>query len=90
MEFDPAAVAGTLAQLRQLAEQEGRDPASIGAILRVYPLATAGLGDIVDTIERAEAEAGIDHVLVDLMYHIKSVEHALDLTGRVLELARGH
>lgn len=88
-EFDPAALAGSLTLIRGFAEEEGRDPAEITPILRVYPTAAAGLEEIVECIHRAEQETDVEHVIVDLMYLItKGADHAIELTGRVLEMAR--
>lgn len=75
------------AQIREMAEQEGRDPATIGAILRVYPLAHVAPQETADMILRA-GESGIDHVLVDQHWITSSFDHALELAGRTLDLAR--
>ena len=56
-------------------------------ILRVYPRAAASLY-VATAIVRAREEAGVDHAFVDLMYQAKSVDHALELTGRILDLVR--
>ena len=86
---DPgAAIAGPMAQIRALAEEQGRDPAELGMILRVYPTAAASLEEITTAIVRVRDEAGVDHAFVDLMYQTKSVDHALELTGRILDLVR--
>ena len=86
---DPAvAIAGPMAQIRALAEEQGRDPGELGMILRVYPAAAASLEEIVSAIVRAREEAGVDHAFVDLMYQATSVDHALELTGRILDLVR--
>jgi probable F420-dependent oxidoreductase len=88
-EFDPAAaITGPLARIGGLAQEYGRDPAAIGAILRVYPVGTASLDDIVTTIVRTGRETDVDHVLVDLMNIAKDTDHALDLASRILESAR--
>jgi hypothetical protein len=72
-----------------MAEEAGRDPGQLGLILKVYPTATASYADIADTIVQARDKAGVDHAFVDLMYLAKSVDHALEITSGVLELARG-
>jgi len=77
-----------MAQIRALAEEQGRDPAELGMILRVYPTAAASLEEITTAIVRVRDEAGVDHAFVDLMYQTKSVDHALELTGRILDLVR--
>ena len=66
----------------------GRDPDDLRMILRVYPRSSASLDDITTAIARAADEAGVDHAFVDLMYLAKSVDHALELAGRVLGLVR--
>ncbi|MFI0814210.1 TIGR03619 family F420-dependent LLM class oxidoreductase [Streptomyces sp. NPDC021098] len=81
-------LARNLAGLRETVEREGRDPARFDAILRVNPDADASLDDIVATIARAEAEAGVGHCFVELCYLAKDVDQALDLVRSVLERAR--
>jgi len=78
-----------MAHIRDLAEQAGRDPDELGMILRVYPTASAPLEDIAGAIVEAGEKAGVDHAFVDLMYLAKSIDHALELMSRLLELARG-
>jgi probable F420-dependent oxidoreductase len=86
---DPAtAIAAPMARIRALAEEHGRDPDDLRMILRVYPQSSASLDDITTAIARAADEAGVDHAFVDLMYLAKSVDHALELAGRVLGLVR--
>jgi probable F420-dependent oxidoreductase len=88
--LDPAgSIAAPMAQIRTLAEEQGRDPGELSMILRVYPLGTAGLDEIAETILRAGEEAGVDHAFVDLMYQAKSVDHALELAGHILALTGG-
>ena len=87
--FDPAeTITGPLADLRQLTEREGRDPASLGTVLRVYPVAGATVEDCVDTLRRAEQETETDHAFVDLQSIAENVDHALDLAHRILNGAR--
>ena len=84
--FDPAALAGTLAELRTEAARAGRPEPD--AILRFNLRPPTTAADVVAAIARAEREAGIGHVLVDLMYLAGDVNHALDLAGQILSSAR--
>jgi probable F420-dependent oxidoreductase len=88
-EFDPQAfITKPLGRIRQLAEEGGRDPQSIGAILRVYPTETGTVEQCAETLLRAEAEAGIDNAFVDLFALADSVKHMEELAERVLGLVR--
>ena len=88
-EFDPeATIAAPLARIRKLAAAQGRDPASIGTVLRVYPVAGVSARECATALVRAEREAGTDHAFVDLQCLAESVDHALELAGRILEHAR--
>jgi alkanesulfonate monooxygenase SsuD/methylene tetrahydromethanopterin reductase-like flavin-dependent oxidoreductase (luciferase family) len=87
--FDPTAtITAPLANLRQLTEQEGRDPASLGTVLRVYPVAGATVEECVDTLRRAEQETETDHAFVDLQSVAENADHALDLAHRILNGTR--
>jgi len=81
-------ITAPLAGLRQLAEREGRDPDSLGTVLRVYPVAGATVEDCADTLRRAERETRTDHAFVDLQCIAENVDHALDLAHRILDGAR--
>jgi probable F420-dependent oxidoreductase len=90
IKFDPSAVISRpLEQVRRMAEEEGRDPASIGAVLRISPSAESTLEDVVDIIQRTQDETDVDHVFVDFVYQADGgVDHALELVQRTLKLAR--
>ncbi|MET7995217.1 TIGR03619 family F420-dependent LLM class oxidoreductase [Amycolatopsis sp. NPDC005232] len=84
-EYDPAtAILAPLADLRQLAEEAGRDPAELGAILRVYPRAGAGVADVVTVIERTAQDTELRDVFVDLTFTARSTDHALELVETIL------
>jgi len=88
-EFNPdASITGPLNHIRQLAEAEGRDPASIGTILRVYPVEGVTAEECGDVLARAGREAGTEHAFVDLQCLAESVDHALELAERILARAR--
>ncbi|NYI03411.1 TIGR03619 family F420-dependent LLM class oxidoreductase [Allostreptomyces psammosilenae] len=88
-DVDPAAAIGEpLRRIRAEAERAGRDPASLGAVLRVVPLPGATLRDVVDFLARARDEAGIDHACVELGSPAENVDQALDLCQRLLEMTR--
>jgi probable F420-dependent oxidoreductase len=88
--FDPAMVTGLLTQVRAGAEQAGRNPSEIDAILRVNTKAGESIESIVDVLVRARDEAGVEHAFVDLTFRDRadSVEHAIDLAGQILEQAK--
>ncbi|MDT0549751.1 MULTISPECIES: TIGR03619 family F420-dependent LLM class oxidoreductase [Streptomyces] len=88
--FDPEAdVVRPMELIRETAGREGRDPAALDAILRVNPYAEASVEDIATVLARAEAEAGVGHAFVDLIYLAKDVDQALDLAQRILDRANG-
>jgi alkanesulfonate monooxygenase SsuD/methylene tetrahydromethanopterin reductase-like flavin-dependent oxidoreductase (luciferase family) len=87
--FDPAAaISLPLRRIRELAAEQGRDPATIGAVLRANPTADATVERIVADLARARDEAGVEHAFVDLMMLAESTEHAAELAERILTLAR--
>ncbi|MGH3169125.1 MAG: TIGR03619 family F420-dependent LLM class oxidoreductase [Trebonia sp.] len=88
--FDPAAVAASIGQVRNAAARAGRDPDEIDVILRVNTQSGDAVDSIADVLRRAHDVAAVDHAFVDLTYRdrARSVDHAVDLAGRVLELAR--
>ena len=57
-------------------------------ILRANALDGVNLDEIAEAIVRAGEEAGVDHAFVELLYQARSVDHALELAGRIL--ARRH
>ncbi|CAM02161.1 putative F420-dependent oxidoreductase [Saccharopolyspora erythraea NRRL 2338] len=84
-DVDPAmAITAPMSQIRQLAEEEGRDPGAIDLILRVYPDQTATIDQVVTAIGRAVEEAGVEHLLVDLMFLAKSIDHTLEMADTIL------
>jgi len=88
-EFQPAAaITEPLGRIREIAEQNGRDPASIATILRVYPIGTGTVAEVVDTLQRAGQEADVTDALVDLMAISRSTGHALELAEEILEAVR--
>lgn len=80
--YDPAGIAATLAKIREQAAEAGRDPASIGAALRLNPNPPSTAADVADAFLKAR-DAGIDHVFVDYMYLIDDVDEALDFAAQV-------
>lgn len=59
-------------------------------MLRVYPVEGASPEECADALVRAEREAGTDHAFVDLQCLAESVDHALEVAGRILDHARRH
>ncbi|MET8981848.1 TIGR03619 family F420-dependent LLM class oxidoreductase [Streptomyces sp. NPDC004539] len=88
--YDPTAVVSApLQQVRRLAEAEDRDPADVGAILRINPAAGTAPEDIADAVLRTRDETDVEHAFVDLVYLVEqSVERSLELAGRILDLTR--
>jgi probable F420-dependent oxidoreductase len=86
--FDPAAITGPLGRIRAMAGELGRDPAAIGAVLRVYPVAGATAGETADALVRAGREAGIEDAFVDLMMIAGDINDAISLAGQILDRAR--
>jgi probable F420-dependent oxidoreductase len=87
-EFSAAAINGPVDEVRRLAAEEGRDPAQLDMILRVYPTAQGSVEQIVEAIVGADRETSVDHVFVDLMEITENIDQALDVVGRVLEQSR--
>jgi probable F420-dependent oxidoreductase len=81
------AITAPLNRIRHMAEQYGRDPAQIGAILRVYPTQNATVEQTAQTLILAEQDAGVDNAFVDLMALADNTDHAIELAARILERA---
>lgn len=87
--FDPdKTITNPLTHLRRLAAEEGRDPKTLGTVLRVYPVAGATVEDCADTLRRAEQETETNHAFVDLQSVAENVDHALSLAHHILDGAR--
>ncbi|WP_433560076.1 TIGR03619 family F420-dependent LLM class oxidoreductase [Pseudonocardia xinjiangensis] len=88
--FEPTIVTGPMSRIRAAAARAGRDPHELGVILRVNTMAGDSVHGIAEVVLRARDEAAVDHAFVDLTYRdlATSVEHAVDLAGRVLDLVR--
>lgn len=85
--FDPeASIIRPMTEIRRLATEEGRDPSELEVILRVNLVESASIEDIVDTLVRAEREAGVDHAFVEMMNIARNVDEAREIVNRVLEL----
>jgi probable F420-dependent oxidoreductase len=85
-----AAVNQPLAVIRGMAEEAGRDPATLDMILRIYPTERADsvVDEVADMIKRVEDQTEVRHVLVDLMYQADSVDGLLERVSGVLSRAR--
>jgi probable F420-dependent oxidoreductase len=88
--FDPTAFAASVSQVRDAAARAGRDPDELDVILRVNTQSGDSVDSIADVLLRAHDIAAVDHAFVDLTYRdrARSVDHAVELAGGVLELAR--
>jgi len=85
--FDPGTISHPLAQIRDEAKRAGRDPESIGAILRINPASPSTVADIVAVIKASE-DIGIDHAYVELMYLADTADAALDLAAEIITKVR--
>ena len=85
-----AAVNGPMATIRGMAAEEGRDPATLDMILRIYPTVRTDsvVADVADVIRRVEDETEVRHVLVDLMYQADDVDSLLKQVEAILSAAR--
>jgi alkanesulfonate monooxygenase SsuD/methylene tetrahydromethanopterin reductase-like flavin-dependent oxidoreductase (luciferase family) len=85
-----AAVNGPMATIRDMAAEEGRDPATLDMILRIYPTVRTDsvVADVADVIRRVEDETEVRHVLVDLMYQADDVDSLLKQVEAILSAAR--
>jgi probable F420-dependent oxidoreductase len=81
-------ISAPMAHIRELAEKEGRDPADVGMILRIYPAGGATLDAVADVVALVEDKAGVDHAFVELMNLATTVDDALEVAGRLLDLTR--
>jgi alkanesulfonate monooxygenase SsuD/methylene tetrahydromethanopterin reductase-like flavin-dependent oxidoreductase (luciferase family) len=89
--FDPEAqIVRPLKNIRQLAEQYGRDPLSIRTVLRVSPNDNHTVDEIVETLTRAEQEAGVDSAFVDFQTLTATVDQTKKLTEQVYTRFRGN
>ena len=71
--------------IRQAAENAGRDPQAIRKILRINVDAGTSPQAIADLVKAAGPELEPDETFVDFAYVATSVDHAIELAGRVLE-----
>lgn len=82
-----AAVSRPWRALRDAAAQAGRDPSSLGAVLRVNARAGDTVAGIGRTLRRVAEQTGVEHAFVDLMYLTADVDSALDTITAVLDAA---
>jgi len=79
------AVTAPWERLRGMARDAGRDPAAIGAVLRVNPRPGQTVDDVAAALRRVREETEVDHAFVDLMYLADDTDTALDLATRILD-----
>ncbi|MFI1916438.1 TIGR03619 family F420-dependent LLM class oxidoreductase [Nocardia sp. NPDC020380] len=70
------------------AEQAGRDPGTIGTVLRVNVAAGTDPARIDEAIESVHAETGYDDFFVDLMYITDTVDEMLETATGLLDRLR--
>jgi probable F420-dependent oxidoreductase len=87
-EFSPAAINDPVEQLRNLAAEQGRDPAQLDLILRVYPTAEGTVDQVVNAITGAHQHTPVKHAFVDLMEIAHTIDHALEIIEQVLDRSR--
>jgi probable F420-dependent oxidoreductase len=78
-------VAGLWATARRAAESAGRDPDALQRVVRVNPPPGTTVDDLVRDLDGLAA-AGYDSAFVDLGFRTRSVDEALDVAARVIEL----
>jgi len=81
------AVTAPWERLRGMARDAGRDPASIGAVLRVNPQPGQTVDDVVAALRRVAAETDVEDAFVDLMYLADDPDTMLGLATRILDAA---
>jgi len=87
-EFNADQINGPIEVIRGIAVEQGRDPAELGFVLRVYPTEDASVDQIASALIGAQQHTAVEHAFVDLMEVAGDVDHALELTSRILEQAR--
>lgn len=81
--------AGLLRQRRAIeesAERAGRDPGSIGTIVRVNAAPGTTPQQVADAVRRLVDRTGYDELFIDPMYLTDSVDGTLELATQLLEL----
>ncbi|MFF8880804.1 TIGR03619 family F420-dependent LLM class oxidoreductase [Streptomyces flaveolus] len=87
-EFDARLINGPMAEIRNIAQQNDREPAELDVILRIYPTADGTLANVLECIEKVRDETDVSHVLVDFMNIAADVDHTLSLAESVLTANR--
>ena len=72
--------------IRRSAEEAGRDPAGLGAILRVNVAAGAPVEMIAEEVKKLYPVLSPDEVFIDFTFAAGSVDQTIDLAQRVLDL----
>ncbi|MFI0422545.1 TIGR03619 family F420-dependent LLM class oxidoreductase [Spongiactinospora sp. 9N601] len=80
-------ITNPMRHIRELAAEEGRDPAEIGLILRIYPFPGGTVDDIVNAIHSVSTEPDVQHLIVDLMFMATSIDHYLEMAAEILRRA---
>jgi probable F420-dependent oxidoreductase len=76
-ELDPAEIAAVLDQMRRRADEAGRDPERLRAVLRI--IGTTGHAAALAPQLRSLAEAGIEEVIVDADWDAGDLAHQCDV-----------
>ncbi|MGW2463770.1 TIGR03619 family F420-dependent LLM class oxidoreductase [Streptomyces sp. NPDC001761] len=85
---DTDGLAAQQAQLDTWARAAGRDPEDIDTVLRVNVSAGTGVRAVADAIRSVHDRTGVEHVMVDTMYEVETVEESLTYARELLELLR--
>jgi probable F420-dependent oxidoreductase len=72
--------------IRRAAEQAGRDPDRLGVILRVNVSAGTSMEMVAEEVQKISSTMPVDETFVDFTFVTSTVDHTIDLAGRVLEL----
>ncbi|WP_244372124.1 TIGR03619 family F420-dependent LLM class oxidoreductase [Streptomyces griseorubiginosus] len=84
--FPAARLTEGWATIRRAAEEAGRDPDSIGSILRVNVAAGTPVSVVAEEVRKIGSVLPAEDLFVDFTFVARSVDHTIDLAGRLLEL----
>ncbi|PAZ14788.1 LLM class F420-dependent oxidoreductase [Streptomyces sp. SA15] len=83
--FPAAQLTEGWATVRQAAEEAGRDPDGIGVILRVNVAAGTPVTVVAEEVMKMRSVLPADEVFVDFTFVAGTVDHTIDLAGRLLD-----
>lgn len=75
------------AVIDRLAQEAGRDPSAIDAVLRVNIDPDTTSQQVADALKAVHERTSIDHFMIDSMYAVHSVDGAIAFAAELIELA---